>query len=609
MSASLVFLFAAPCFRVFGNEILHGSLTLIGERLRFDRPGHQPEWIPAHTIMGLESSPQGLTILTSFGLLRFFAKDFRLQAVARTLKTLRNPSQPQPRPMVETLLFCAGYINIPQRQNKKSFGGIHLTDQHLRFHCSEKINHLEISLDEITKLERLGPFGKIKITTPSISFLLYGRAAAKTFGYVKAMSLDGERQSIFRSWHCWYSKKGLLLTWSFVITTDRKLCIVPIHSLWPFDPIEVEYESIWQVEYNSKKLKIYLSSGDFLQLSLAKSSLQTHRLFCEHLCRSQRHHPDNNPDKANAILWLSTRTIQRGVLELKDDILRFSLMNPSKTSVDIPTEQLCRNDDGDTPPETLPIRWNDRSLLFFPSEPRHFIPHLYNQVNPPYRIINWTSLTQKGKQSLLGDQLAHLFWANNPIAVHLYFDKKLYISAIQKTLPLDTPLTIEFSTPNGRYSFTSEIKKQVQKEVWLLSSPEKIKMISQRSIERTPVSGMIHGMEIEFGKNGWLPKQVLFSFALIDISEKGCGLEGPAPEAPSYFTPTEVSDEPETGSRFLLDFTTEHQICQVQAECIYIQPQSNGLYRYGMKFISPNAGMKAKMNRLIATYKKNKLGY
>ena len=606
--SSIIFLFAAPCFRVFGNDVLHGHLTLIGERLRFDQEGQQPEWIPGHAIMGLEISPQGLTILTSFGLLRFFAKDFRLQSVGSALKNIIHPVEDNTAAETQTYLFAKAYARIPSQRKSRTFGGIHLTDKHLIFYSVDASSHLHICLDKIIAVEKFRMLKKIKITTADIHFFLYGKVAEKTAGFLQALGFPTQDQSIVRSWHCWYSKMGIWLTSAFAITTNRQLHIIPLHSLFTLTPIRIQYSSIWQVEYNAKKLKIHLTNGSVFQLSLPKANLQTHRLFCENLCKSQEILFPNEESKTTAFLWLSTRKIQRGILELKSKVLQFQRNDPLQTTLEIPIEQLCRNDDGETPAEALPIKSNDKSLLFFPAKPNRFSRHLYKQVNPPYRIINWRTLTPKGKQSLLGERLAQVNLDNQVILVRLSFNKNLCLSAIRQNFSVNTPIEVEFSTTNGRYAFESSILEQINHEEWLLMSPTTIKMISQRSVERTAVDGMIHGMEIEFGENGWLPKPFLFSFSLIDISEKGCGLEGPPPANQDYYRPSDIAENPETGSRFLIDFTTPNQVCQVQAECIYMQPQPNGMYRYGMKFISQNAGMKAKMNRIIAIYKKQQIG-
>lgn len=112
MPSSIVFLFSAPCFRISGENVIHGKLSLIGDQLRFDQANQQPEWIPAHSIIGLEISQQGLMILTSFGLIRFYATGIRLQTVGNALqKILSTPKQKQ-KTKETTLLFANGYAKL-----------------------------------------------------------------------------------------------------------------------------------------------------------------------------------------------------------------------------------------------------------------------------------------------------------------------------------------------------------------------------------------------------------------------------------------------------------------------------------------------------------------
>ena len=87
-----------------------------------------------------------------------------------------------------------------------------------------------------------------------------------------------------------------------------------------------------------------------------------------------------------------------------------------------------------------------------------------------------------------------------------------------------------------------------------------------------------------------LAQEQHFSFALQDISERGCGLIS--------------SFEVEPGAKILLDLNIDGEASQLQAECIYTFPINGGMYRSGMKFIAQNAGMHARMNRIVEEYRK-----
>ena len=585
-------------------------MSLVNDRLCFESNEIPSEWIPFHSILGLETTGQTLTVLTRKGLARYHSPDPGLAEFAAQLRRLKSTINTNEHPLQTQLLFEKAQVSGEQCRDSC---GVALDIERLRiFHNSPNLA-ADMPLNAISLFQRRL---SLEIRHKDQKRKIYGSCARRIAAFLNTMEHKKglPYRAIVQSWQVLVSSPMIGYT-ALAVLSDKALIVHPLK--W-FDvharSIEIRLSNIAELHFETHALSIHCKDDRSLKLVWDESAIKLGRRLGLLLTQTpvEEPVPGNLSEGAEicgaSTLWLPSRIVRRGHMSVNRNRLLFSALGETTPSLSIPLQSICRNDDSDSPLNTLPLRSGQLQLLFHPKGGEAFVNRFYSSIKPPHRRISWESLSEPMRFAWLNEVAAHVQHGDGKSmsALIIVEDKRIMLQPLAgDAFDKIENLQIEFHTQHGRMRFQSRMisTQQGLNARFEISQPNHLELISQRAIARLNVDGWVQGIPLAIdAENGeMLPCGPTASFEMRDISERGCGLSG--------------TEEIAVGNRMLLGLDCLDPSLHIQAICVYVHamgPQMRWrkrditVYFYGFQFVLQTMGMRRKMNRLIDNLKKNR---
>ncbi|MBM74579.1 MAG: hypothetical protein CMK59_04190 [Proteobacteria bacterium] len=653
-------LFGAYCSRVHNGDYLDGFLTISDSALLFSCQDQEIDRIDLASIESVEFKIDlelgDLLVLTMYGLMHYSGTADSMNQLHSALKNILKIQRQQPPKSKNKILFFDGvYGHRKTHVNNRifaTFGALLLSKTHLSFFHprgglkKDTSSHLHIPLNKITTVKWAGYWRYVELeichTSPPSeereSWIFYGESALKLLGYLKGIGYgkaisekEGSEhtQRIIQSWNCMFNCGGWRAWRALALVTESGLSLVPsspIDGLWNIKIHHLHFMDIASVSFSPSQLKIKTVKGVVVELENDKQASYRYQRFVHFVSgkgiphkklgphQSFKNHPQLKHIQEKealwgaATLWLANEGVQLGWLVLNNETVDFIYKDPEKPKLTMDKKNVFRNDDGDTHPHLLMLRYKEEHLCIEPAGGENFVASFYQKFMPPHRRIVWKKWSTRARRITLNNRavvVQHIRKTDEESVKQtvngtISFKKgALHIEPTDRTLLSGLTVLVEFHAESGRYTFESSTYRT--EETWtpdfFVRAPKVLSLTTERAVSRIPAVGSVLGLRLKYDpvEHSFKPTRDLISLDLVDISQRGVGLRSKAS--------ININDV------LLLDLDTSEGAFQIQAKCIYsitLNPNREDLvghnYHYGFRFQPKDMHAKRRLLKLADHY-------